>query len=177
VAAFHAAAVSTPLYTGPEGESPAVRTIAGVAATNGLHMVLSRMTSEADAASFAQFERRLADMRLGPTDAGVKNAKGQEIRQSNDRDFFAYDAVNLVIAALKKQASASPGAALIKAIGAVRVTSANGDTRGFNPQNHEGVSDDDMYIAVLHDMQFEPVKDEPLSASLPAEDQILSDFH
>ena len=95
----------------------------------------------------------------------------------NDRDLFSYDAVNLVVAALKKQGSASAGASLLKAIGSVRVPSANGDNRGFNPQNHEGVSDDDMYIAFIHDMQFQPVKDEPLSASLPTEDQILANFH
>jgi branched-chain amino acid transport system substrate-binding protein len=177
VAAIRAAGVSTPLFTGPEGESPAVRTVAGASATNGLRMVLSRMTAEDDASSFGQFEHRLANAHLGPTDAGFKNAQGQEIRQPNDRDFFSYDAVNLVVAALKKQRSASPGAALIKAVGTVSVMSANGDTRGFNPQNHEGVSDDDMYIAVVQDMQFEPVKDEPLSASLPVEDEILSNFH
>ncbi len=55
--------------------------------------------------------------------------------------------------------------------------SANGDTRGFNPQNHEGVSDDDMYIAVIHDMKFAPVQDEQLSKTLPTEDQVLSEFH
>ncbi|TMB92945.1 MAG: amino acid ABC transporter substrate-binding protein [Chloroflexi bacterium] len=177
VAAIRAAGVTTALFTGPAGESPAVRTVAGATATEGLRMVASRMTSESDASSFGQFEHRLAAAHLGPTDAGVKNAHGQEIRQPNDRDFFSYDAVNLIVAALKKTGSARPGSALIKAVASVHVPSANGDTRGFNPQNHEGVSDDDTYIAVIHDMQFQPVKDEPLSASLPDEDQILSDFH
>ena len=72
-----------------------------------------------------------------------------------------------MVAALEKQNSAAPGQSLIAAIGAVSVKSANGDTRGFNPQNHEGVADDDMYIAVIHDMKFAPVQDEQLSKTLP----------
>jgi ABC-type branched-subunit amino acid transport system substrate-binding protein len=177
VAAMHAAGVTLPLFAGPTGESPAVRAVAGNAATDGLRFVSSRVTSEADASSFGQFEHRLAAAQGGPTDAGFKNAAGEEIRQPNDFDFYAYDAVNLVAAALKKQGSVQPGAGLITAIGSVNVPSANGDTRGFNPQNHEGIADDDMYIAVIHDMQFTPVKDEQLSKTLPAVDQILGNFH
>jgi ABC-type branched-subunit amino acid transport system substrate-binding protein len=177
VAGIHGIGLTVPVFAGPEGESPAVRSVAGSAASDGLRFVSSRMTSESDAASFGQFEHRLASAGLGPTDAGVKNAAGQEIRQPNDREIFSYDAVNLVIAALKKQNSVSAGSSLIKAIGAVKVTSANGDSRGFNPQNHEAVADDDMYIAVIHDMQFQPVKDESLSATLPTQNEILADFH
>jgi ABC-type branched-subunit amino acid transport system substrate-binding protein len=177
VASAHAAGVSAPIFTGPAGESPAVRATAGSAATDGLRFVSSRLTSEADAASFPQFEHRLAAAEGGPTDAGFKDAEGREIRQPNDLDFFAYDAVNLVVAALEKQKSAAPGAALIAAVGSVSVKSANGDTRGFNPQNHEGVSDDDMYMAVIHDMKFAPVQDEQLSKTLPTEDQVLAEFH
>ena len=127
--------------------------------------------------SFGQFETRLAAAEGGPTDAGFKDAEGREIRQPNDMDFFAYDAVNLVVAALEKQNRATAGQSLVAALGSVSVKSANGDTRGFNPQNHEGVSDDDMYIAVIHDMKFAPVQDEQLSKTLPTEDQVLSDFH
>ena len=57
------------------------------------------------------------------------------------------------------------------------VTSVNGDHRGLNPENHEGLADDDIYLAVIHDMQFTPVKDEPLSATLQAPDEILAHFH
>ena len=176
VASAHAAGITLPIFTGPTGESPAVRATAGNAATNGLRFVSSRLTSEDDSTSFGQFEHRLAVAEGGPTDAGFKDAEGREIRQPNDVDFFAYDAVNLVIAAVEKQNSASRGHGLIAAIGSVSVKSANGDTRGFNPQNHEGVSDDDMYIAVIHDMKFAPVQDEQLSKTLPTEDQILADF-
>ena len=177
VTSAHADHVTVPLFTGPTGESPAVRASAGAAATDGLRFVSSRLTSEDDSTSFPQFEHRLAAAEGGPTDAGFKDAEGREVRQPNDLDFYAYDAVNLVVAALKKQNSVSPGQPLITAIGSVSVTSANGDTRGFNPQNHEGISDDDMYIAVIHDMKFAPVQDEQLSKTLPTEDQVLADFH
>ena len=178
VSAAHSSGLSLPpLYAGPTGESPAVRAVAGSAATDGLHFVSSRMTAEDDTSSFGQFEHRLASAEGGPTDAGFKNGEGQEVRQPNDFDLFAYDAVNLVVAGLKKNGSATPGSGLITAVGSVSVPSANGDTRGFNPDNHEGVSDDDMYIAVIHDMTFAPVQDEELSKTLPTDDQILADFH
>jgi branched-chain amino acid transport system substrate-binding protein len=177
VNSVHTAKLTLPVFTGPTGESPAVRATAGNAATDGLRFVSSRLTSEGDATSFPQFEQRLAAANGGPTDAGFKDAEGREVRQPNDLDFFSYDAVNLVIAALKKQNSAGPGQGLVTALAGVSVTSANGDTRGFNPQNHEGIADDDMYISVIHDMKFAPVKDEILSKTLPVEDQVLADFH
>ena len=49
---------------------------------------------------------------------------------------------------------------------------ANGDERGFNQNNHEGVVDDDVYFAVFHDMTFRPVQDDPLSSTLPALRQV-----
>jgi branched-chain amino acid transport system substrate-binding protein len=177
VSSAYAAKLTLPLFTGPTGESPAVRATAGNAATDSLRFVSSRLTSEGDPASFPAFEQRLAAATGGPTDAGFKDAQGREVRQPNDLDVFSYDALNLVVAALKKQGSASAGQNLVSALGSVSVPSANGDTRGFNPQNHEGVADDDMYIAVIHDMAFAPVKDEQLSKSLPVEDQVLADFH
>lgn len=177
VSSAHAASLALPIFTGPSGESPAVRATAGSAASDGLRFVSSRLTSEGDSTSFLQFEHRLAAADGGPTDAGFKDGAGNEVRQPNDLDSFSYDAVNLVIAALKKQNSAAPGQGLIAALGNVSVPSANGDTRGFNPQNHEGISDDDMYIGVIHDMKFAPVKDEQLSKTLPAEDQALANFH
>jgi len=45
---------------------------------------------------------------------------------------------------------------------------ANGDNRGFNEANHDGVVDDDVYFAHFDGMTFKPVKDDPLSATLPA---------
>ena len=41
------------------------------------------------------------------------------------------------------------------------------DERGFNQVNHEGVVDDDVYFARFRDMTYQPVQDDPLSATLP----------
>jgi ABC-type branched-subunit amino acid transport system substrate-binding protein len=177
VAAARAASATLPVFTGPSGESPAVRAVAGATATQGMAFVSARMTSEDDSASFGQFEHRLAAAEGGPTDAGIKDREGREIRQPADAEIFSYDAVNLLAAALAKSGAAHASPQLVAAMSHVNVHSANGDTRGFNPDNHEGVADDDLYIARVDDMVFAPVKDEELSATLPTEDQLLADFH
>jgi ABC-type branched-subunit amino acid transport system substrate-binding protein len=177
VAAAHADGIGLPLFSGPAGESTTVRKVAGAAATEGLVFAASRMASESDAASFGQFEHRLATGEGGPIDAGFVDAEGREIRQPADYDLFSYDGVRVLVAALQKSGSAAPGPGLLTAMTQASVTSANGDHRGFNPDNHEGVADDDIYIASIHDMAFAPVRDEPLSATLPIPDEILADFH
>ena len=79
---------------------------------------------------------------------------------------YSYDFVNVLAAALEK--SGVPGGAkLISFLNQVDVRGANGDERGFNEKNHEGVVDDDVYFAVFHDMTYAPVKDDPLSSTLP----------
>ena len=52
------------------------------------------------------------------------------------------------------------------------VQGANGDHRGFNENNHEGVVDDDVYFAKFDGMIYQPVKDDPLSATLTPLEQI-----
>ena len=177
VGAVHTAAPHLPVFTGPNGESPAVRAVAGADATDGLAFVSSRMTSEDDSASFGQFEHRIAAAEGGPIDAGIKDREGREIREPADLEIFSYDAVNVLAAAIEKAGGTQPSAKLVEAMIQVKVKSANGDTRGFNPDNHEGVADDDLYISRISDMVFTPVKDEELSAQLPPADQILADFH
>jgi branched-chain amino acid transport system substrate-binding protein len=176
VTATHASAPHLAVFIGPSGESPAVRTVAGPA-TDGLVFVASRMTSEDDSASFGQFEHRIAAASGGPTDAGFKDREGRQIRQPADLEVFSFDAVNVLAAALQNAGSVQPSSTLVAAMTQVHAHSANGDTRGFNPDNHEGVADDDLYIARIQDMVFAPVKDEQLSATLPTADQILADFH
>ena len=46
------------------------------------------------------------------------------------------------------------------------VAGANGDQRGFNERNHEGVVDDDVYFAKFDGMTYRPVQDDPLSKTL-----------
>ena len=79
---------------------------------------------------------------------------------------YAYDFVNLLAAALTKAGSTDP-AKITKALEEVTVEGANGDERAFNHSSHEGVVDDDVYFARFHDMTYAPVKDDPLSATLP----------
>jgi branched-chain amino acid transport system substrate-binding protein len=176
VGALHAAGAAVPVFSGPAGENPSVRRVAG-AATEGLAFVASRMTSESDSVSFGQFEHRLAAAEGGPIDAGLRDSRGRALRQPADGALLAYDAVRVLAAALERSGAARPGPGLLAAMTAAGVTSANGDHRGFNPDNHEGVADDDLYIAAIHDMAFGPVRDEPLSATLPAPDELLADFH
>jgi ABC-type branched-subunit amino acid transport system substrate-binding protein len=176
ITALRSAGVSATLYTSQQGESAAVRALDGLTATDGVKLVSGRMDSEGDNTDFPKFERELANDHLGPTDAGVKDAEGQEIRQPNDIDFFSFDSVNVVIAAYQKQGNPQPSQQLLTDMTLVTVTSANGDARGFASQGHEAFAFEDAYIAVINDMQFEPVKDEALSASLPKENEILSQF-
>jgi len=176
LSAIRTAGITTQIYTSQQGESPTVRLLDGNAETDGMKIVTGRMTSESDSTSFPSFERALAKYALGPTNAGFKDAEGQEIRQPNDVDFFSYDSVHIVLAALKKQGSVTTGPTLLTDMTLVTVVSANGDARGFDSQAHEFFAFEDAYIAVIHDMQFEPVKDEALSATLPDENEILADF-
>ena len=177
ITALRTAGYTGAIYTNQAGESPAVRQLAGNAASAGVKLISGRMTSEGDATDFPKFEHALAADHLGPTDAGFKDAEGQEIRQPNDIDFFSYDAVNVLMAGYQKQGSPQPSQTLLTDMTLVSVTSANGDARGFDSQAHAAFAFQDAYIAMIHDMQFEPVKDEALSASLPTEDEILADFH
>ena len=62
--------------------------------------------------------------------------------------------------------------ALLDALNEVTVSGANGDERGFNLHNHEGVVDDDVYFARFEDMTFAPVDDDPLSSTLPEISQV-----
>ena len=57
--------------------------------------------------------------------------------------------------------------ALVAAMEQVEVPGANGDERSFNERNHEGVVDDDVFFAAFKSMVWAPVKDDPLSATLP----------
>lgn len=173
VAGIRAAGVNTALYAGQFGEFPAVRVTAGASA-EGLSFASSRLTSETDDSAFPTFEKNLARAGFGCTDSGVKSNTGQAVLQPDDYAMYAYDAVNVVVAALKKSGSVAPGANLLKAMTAVHVKSANGDNRGFDASTREGIANDDVYIAVIHDNQFQPAKDEALSATLPLIDENLA---
>ena len=79
--------------------------------------------------------------------------------------------LHVVAAAITKSGAAAPGPALVAAMEQVEVPAANGDERSFNERNHEGVVDDDIFFASFTAMRWAPVKDDALSATLPAVDQ------
>jgi hypothetical protein len=74
--------------------------------------------------------------------------------------------VKLVAAALDR-AGSTDSAKVYAAVQQVTITGANGDERGFGPDDREGVSPDDMYFAHFQDMTFVPNRDDILSTNLP----------
>jgi hypothetical protein len=83
---------------------------------------------------------------------------------------YPYDCVKVLAAAMEAAVN-TKGPAVLDAMNQVDVQGANGDERGFNELNHEGVVDDDVYFAVFEDMVFVPVDDDPLSSTLQPIDQ------
>ena len=76
-----------------------------------------------------------------------------------------------VQAAIERAGGVDDRQRLLDALEQVSVTGANGDQRGFNENNHEGVVDDDVYFARFEGMTYKPVKDDPLSSTLAPLDQ------
>jgi ABC-type branched-subunit amino acid transport system substrate-binding protein len=84
---------------------------------------------------------------------------------------YSYDCVNVLAAAIDQAGGPDDHAKVLDEMDQVSVQGANGDRRGFNERNHEGVIDDDVYFARFHGMTYAPVKDDPLSSTLTAIDQ------
>jgi ABC-type branched-subunit amino acid transport system substrate-binding protein len=159
-----------PVFSGPTGEDPLVRQQLADHPEwlDGVTFVSFRITSEQGPAPFNQF-RSAYEHRYGADKVGM-SADGRPVVQPPDWAMFSYDAVMLVSAALS-QSSGTVGAPLLAAIQLVSITGANGDQRGFGPDNREGVSSSDMYFARFHHMRFAPVEDDVLSIHLPSVEQ------
>ena len=162
---------NVPVYTPASGEDPLLRQqladhrdwVAGITFAAG------RMTSELGPESFLAFQTDYVGA-YGRQLVGVRTRSGLRVSQPPDYAMYSYDFVQVLARALER--SGSPGAALIDALQQVDVRGANGDERGFNQVNHEGVVDDDVYFArFTPDFTFEPVKDDPLSSTLVEIDQ------
>jgi ABC-type branched-subunit amino acid transport system substrate-binding protein len=97
---------------------------------------------------------------------GVKTPDGAEVVQPPDYAMYSYDFVNVLIAAIESAGGVQDRGKVLAAMNQVSVPGANGDQRGFNENNHEGVVDDDVYFARFEGMIYSPVKDDPLSATL-----------
>ena len=158
-----------PVYTPPSGSDPVVRQELADHPewVEGLTFASGRMTAEAGPAPFYAFSNTYRQT-FGADYVGVRTSRGARVTQPPDFAMYSYDFVNLLIAAFQQAKDPTDGAAVIAALNEVSVTGANGDSRGFNRRNHEGVIDDDVYFARFHDMTFAPVRDDPLSSTLPA---------
>ena len=108
---------------------------------------------------------------FGPDLVGVRTSSGAPVAQPPDYAMYAYDFVRVLAAAIDRADGVDDRDAVLRALDEVTVRGANGDERGFNVHNHEGVVDDDVYFARFEDMTFQPVADDALSSTLPVIDQ------
>jgi branched-chain amino acid transport system substrate-binding protein len=171
VIAARSAGWHVPVYTPPAGEDPLVRQelASHPSWLDGLTFASGRMTAEKGPTPFLAFQTTY-EQAFGAQQVGVKSAAGRPVVQPPDYAMYPYDFVRVLSAAVRVGQSIE-GETVIKALNQVSVEGANGDQRGFNQQNHDGVVDDDVYFARFSGMVFRPVKDDALSATLPTIDQ------
>jgi ABC-type branched-subunit amino acid transport system substrate-binding protein len=167
IAAARSSGWSVPFYTPAAGADPFVRQQLAdhPGWVDGLTFASGRLTAEVGTGPFQAFEQKL-ETAFGVERVGVRTRSGQEVIQPPETAMYAYDFVDLVGAALQKADSTEP-VRISAALEQVSVEGANGDSRGFNEHSHEGVVDDDVYFAHFRDMTYAPVKDDPLSSTLP----------
>jgi branched-chain amino acid transport system substrate-binding protein len=153
-----------PLFAPPSAEDPVLRQQLADRPEwlDGLTFATGRMTAELGPDFFYAFESKF-DAAYGAQRVGVKTKAGANVIAPPDFAMYSYDFVNVLAQALRNVGVED----LPDALEQVTARGANGDERGFNEHNHEGVVDDDVFFARFHDMIFAPVKDDPLSSTLP----------
>jgi branched-chain amino acid transport system substrate-binding protein len=159
---------NVPVFTPPAGSDPFVRQQLADHPSwiDGLTFASGRLTAEIGTGPFLTFQQKY-EAAFGVDRVGVKTRAGRPVIVPPESAMYAYDFVNLIAAALLKAASID-SQKVTAALNEVTTEGANGDQRAFNKHNHEGVVDDDVYFARFHDMIYAPVKDDPLSRTLPA---------
>ena len=167
LAAARGSGWDVPVYTPAAGEDPLVRQqLANHPGwVDGLTFATGRPTAEVGSVPFLSFQR-LYEERFGVQLVGVRTSAGAEVTQPPDYAMYSYDFVNVLVAAIQRAGGVKDRKKIIAALEEVSVAGANGDHRGFNERNHDGVVDDDVYFARFEDMTYKPVKDDPLSATL-----------
>jgi len=171
VVAARSAGWHVPVYATPTAEDPVLRQQLADHPTwlDGLTFASGRMTAELGAGPWSTFEAAY-ESAFGATYVGVKS-QGRRVVSPPDYAMYSYDCANLVAAAVK-QAGGTDAKKVLAALNQVSIHGANGDERGFNELSHEGVVDDDVYFARFENMVFQPVKDDPLSSTLPVINQV-----
>ena len=157
---------SVPIYTPPAGADPLVRQQLADHPEwiDGLTFASGRMTAEVGPGPFLKFQKAY-ESAFGRDEVGVETSEGQPVYQPPEYGMYPYDFVRVLAAAIEA-ARSGESEKVLAGLEQVAIKGANGDERGFNEKNHEGVVDDDVYFAVFMDMTYAPVKDDPLSASL-----------
>jgi ABC-type branched-subunit amino acid transport system substrate-binding protein len=170
VQAVHTTGWDVPVIAGQTGEDPLIRQrlVAHPGWLASLRFVSSRITAEVGPAPFERFRRHYEAV-IGPDEVGVSQ-DGRPVIQPPDWAMYPYDSLMLVAEALDE--AGRLGAPLMRAMNAAQITGANGDSRGYSPTYHEGISPSDMYFARFDGFRFVPVQDDPLSGSLPAVNQL-----
>jgi ABC-type branched-subunit amino acid transport system substrate-binding protein len=169
--AVHVAGWNVQVISGQTGEDPLVRQrlVAHPDWLASLQFVSSRITAEMGPKPFNAFRARY-EAAMGKEKVGVKQ-DGRDVIQPPDWAMYPYDALLLVREAIAS--AGALGAPLLQTINdGARITGANGDQRSYNAKYHEGVSPQDMYFARFEGFTFVPVKDDPLSGSLPIVNQL-----
>jgi branched-chain amino acid transport system substrate-binding protein len=161
---------NVPIYAPPSAEDPIVRQQLADRPEwlDGLTFATGRMTAELGPSFFYAFEAKYGAA-YGLQRIGVRTRGGKAVTAVPDYAMYSYDCTNLIAAALRGANGNQRD--LVHALEQVSVRGANGDERGFNEHNHEGVVDDDIFFARFEDMTFRPVRDDPLSRTLPTIDQ------
>ena len=162
--AARSAGWNAPLFAPPSAEDPSLRQLLADRPQwlDGLTFATGRLTAELGPDPFYTFESKFENA-FGAQKVGVKTSAGAEVIAPPDFAMYSYDFVNVLTQALKTYGAKG----LVKGLEQVTARGANGDERGFNEHNHEGVVDDDIFFARFHDMTWSPVKDDPLSSTLP----------
>lgn len=171
VRAARSAGWDVPIYSAPSAQDPLVRQRLSDHPEwlDGVVFATGRMIAEKGPRPFMSFKRKYEEA-FGVDEVGVTTRDGEDVVQPPEYAMYPYDCVK-VIAAAMEAAVTTEGPAVLDAMNQVDVQGANGDERGFNELNHEGVVDDDVYFAVFRDMVFVPVDDDPLSSTLQPIDQ------
>jgi branched-chain amino acid transport system substrate-binding protein len=162
-----------PVYAPPSGADPLVRQQLADHPdwVDGLTFAGGRMTAELGPEAWNAFQTQYQGS-FGVDPVGVRTSGGEQVLQPPEYAMYSYDFVRVLAAALRQAGGPSDRGAVLDALNEVTVRGANGDERGFNLHSHEGVVDDDVYFARFDDMTFAPVKDDPLSSTLPVINQL-----
>jgi len=162
--AARSAGWDVPVFAPPSAEDPVLRQQLADRPQwlDGLTFASGRMTAELGPEFFYAFQSKF-EAAYGAQRVGVRTRSGDEVVAPPDYAMYSYDLVNVLAQAIRNFGTKD----LPHALEQVTARGANVDERGFNQHNHEGVVDDDVFFARFKDMTFAPVKDDPLSSTLP----------